>query len=402
MNTIESYGSTLIIGVSGGPDSMALLDMVVSQYNGRIIVAHMNYHHRASANRDQYIVESYCQNHSIICELDHYRSHGLTNFQADARKARYVFFKHLYDAYQADMLLLAHHKDDLVETYLMQKESGRQVDYYGLIKERMLYGMKVVRPLLNWRKYQLVDYCHQHNIEYGIDESNLSDIYRRNQLRHDQVETMDDPTMDDLVKTIDQLNANNASLYQQYRSLIDTNGLYCPAIDQLPLVYLRWYIRQFSDDFSSHKDQYYDQVKTILMQRGWTMIGGGVLEYRDEHISFHPITSFTPMVLTDLKPANYPGFTISDHGNKRQGIQAREDEFPLTVRKVQDGDKMVFSFGSKSLHRYFIDHKVAMHIRKNALVVVNRYGQIIFTSTIGCDSSHYTDTFKTFMVQSFA
>lgn len=402
MNTMDKYGQTLLIGVSGGPDSMALLDMMVKQFNGQIIVAHMNYHHRNSANRDQHIVESYCKDHSIIFEVEDYTPNGLTNFQADARKARYGFFKRLYDQYQCDCLLLAHHQDDLVETYFMQKESGREVDFYGLTKERVLHGMKVVRPLLKYRKKELAEYCLNHHIPYGIDETNLGNDYRRNQIRHTMVETMDDQTMDTLVKTIDHLNKDKYEIYNQYKTWIKPSGLYCAAINHLPLVYLRWFIREYSDDDSSHKDAYYQQLKDILNQRGWVMLDGGTIEYRDGYITYHPIVPFKPIILYSLEPREYPGFTIATQGTIRQGIHASCDEFPLTVRKVNPGDKMVLSFGSKSLHRYFIDHKVPMHIRKNALVVVNCHGQIIFTSTIGCDLSHYTDTFKSFMVQSFS
>ena len=111
---------------------------------------------------------------------------------------------------------------------------------------------------------------------------------------------------------------------------------------------------------------------------------------------------FKPIQLTDLDPRSYDGFTITDHGSIRQGIAARADEFPLTVRLVQPGDTMEFSFGHKSLHRYFIDHKIPMAMRRNTLVISNCHGTIIFASGIGCDLSHYDQPFNAFMVQSFA
>ncbi len=402
MLTIKDYtGSTIIIGVSGGPDSMALLDVLIHQ-DVQLIVAHMNYHHRFFADRDQTLMQSYCQHHHVVCVVEDYHPCGLSNFQADARQARYLFFKRLYDLYHADMLMLAHHKDDLIETYLMQRESGRSVDVLGLEECRMLFGMKVVRPLLDYRKKQLEHYCIDHGIPYGHDETNDQDGYRRNQLRHDVVSTMDDTTMDTLVKTIHSLNHVNHIDYQNYIRHLNHGSLHLDSIESLPIQWLRWYLREYTSDITSHKDDYYVQLKDTLLKRHWQIIHQGILEYHFPYLRYTPLMDFKPIQLTDLDPRSYDGFTITDHGSTRQGIAARPDEFPLTVRLVQPGDTMEFSFGHKSLHRYFIDHKIPMATRRNTLVITNCHGTIIFASGIGCDLSHYDQPFNAFMVQSFA
>ena len=402
MLTIKEYsGSTIVVGVSGGPDSMALLDILTHQ-SVTLIVAHMNYHHRSSADRDQQIVESYCKARGIECVAKDYHAFGLSNFQADARNARYRFFKDVVLKYHADMLMLAHHKDDLIETYLMQKESGRHVDVYGLAQCRMLFGMKVVRPLLAYRKTQLEQYCHDHGIQYGNDETNDMDAYRRNQLRHQVVSLMDDATMDAMVETIDALNQRIDVEYQIYQHHVNNGSLSIQDIQSLPIQWLRWFMREQAMDLTSHKDEYYLQLKEILVKRHWQIIDQGILEIHQNQLRYTQLIDFKPVQLNDLKPADYDGFTICDHGTPRQGIAACCDEFPLTVRLVQPGDTMLFSFGHKSLHRYFIDHKIPMAIRRNTLVVTNKQGSIIFASGIGCDLSHYAESFNAFMVQSFA
>lgn len=395
----DDVGQTMIIGVSGGPDSMALLDQMV-QSKHTLIVCHMNYHHRDSADRDQTIVQSYCLDHGIVCIVEDYKHGRSTNFQADARNQRYTFFKRWYDHYHASCLLIAHNLDDHIETYLMQKDSGRQVDYYGLMFQRYLYGMKVVRPLLSIRKKTLLAYCNDHHIPYGIDESNLSDDYQRNKIRHHRVETMDDTNIDALVKSIDALNTIKKETYQHYRSLIDNAGLTITDINTTPLLWLRWYIREYTIDTNNHKDAYYQQIKDDLARRGWTKYDHGSLEYDRQHIMYHPRLSFDPILLYDLDHNDHGVFKLCSKGTIRQGINAFQDDFPLTVRLVKPGDTMAFKFGHKSLHRYFIDHKIPLHQRYNTLVVINQHGTIIFASGIGCDLSHYTDTFDTFMVQS--
>ena len=93
------------------------------------------------------------------------------------------------DEYKLDGVLVAHHKDDLIETYLMQRERG-SVSFYGLKEENTVRGVRVIRPLLNMSKAELIEYDREHDIEYGIDESNLGNDYKRNRIRHSTVEKM--------------------------------------------------------------------------------------------------------------------------------------------------------------------------------------------------------------------
>ena len=110
----------VLIGVSGGPDSMALLDMMKDKYE--VYVAHVNYHHRDSALRDEKIVEKYCMKYQLPFFKKDYVEVGGGNFQENARIFRYEFYKEIIDKYNLEYVMLAHHKDDLIETYLMQKK----------------------------------------------------------------------------------------------------------------------------------------------------------------------------------------------------------------------------------------------------------------------------------------
>ena len=97
----EIYGClkkehTYLVAVSGGADSMALLDMLKNkQY--KLIVAHINYKKRDSSDRDEEIVKKYCEKHNIMCYVDKPTQTNKGNFEEWARNARYTFFKKLYD-----------------------------------------------------------------------------------------------------------------------------------------------------------------------------------------------------------------------------------------------------------------------------------------------------------------
>ena len=120
-----------IIAVSGGPDSMFLLEkMRDEKYN--LVVAHVNYKKRNSSDYDEKLVRNYCQKYSLPYEVYHFQGfeyHSISNFQDRARQIRYDFFQKLADKYQTKYVVVAHHLDDHLETYLLQKQRKSLVEY---------------------------------------------------------------------------------------------------------------------------------------------------------------------------------------------------------------------------------------------------------------------------------
>ncbi|AZZ65693.1 tRNA lysidine(34) synthetase TilS [Metamycoplasma phocicerebrale] len=178
-----NLNSKFIIGVSGGPDSMWLLSLLKDL---DIYVATVNYNKREDAWKDQKIVEDYCKLNKINYEvlvLKH-EENQKGNFQEIARIERYDFYKKLYDKYGVDYLILAHHKDDSLETFLFQKQSNRQPRQYGILINSQVSGMNIFRPMINlWYKSEIKDFCDKNKIEYAIDSTNDQPIYTRNKIR---------------------------------------------------------------------------------------------------------------------------------------------------------------------------------------------------------------------------
>jgi tRNA(Ile)-lysidine synthetase-like protein len=133
-NDILSKNKLYILAVSGGPDSMFLLDkMCLEGHN--LVVAHVNYKKRENSDYDEKLVRNYCQEYSLPCEVyqikgSEYKS--ISNFQDKARKIRYDFFKELAYKHRTKYIVAAHHLDDHLETYLLQKQRNSLVDYWGL------------------------------------------------------------------------------------------------------------------------------------------------------------------------------------------------------------------------------------------------------------------------------
>lgn len=171
-----------VIGVSGGPDSMCLLD----KYKNKIIaVCHINYHMRESASRDELIVKHYCQKNNLNFFLKNcfFNKENKTNFQDWARKQRYDFMVEVAKKFQCNTILVAHHLNDFVESALIQLEKKSKTLFLGINKFSYYKEIKIYRPLLHLKKEELIKYCKDKNIDYGIDESNFDLKYLRNKLR---------------------------------------------------------------------------------------------------------------------------------------------------------------------------------------------------------------------------
>ena len=174
-----------IIAVSGGPDSMALLDLFKSRIVG---VCHVNYHKRTDSNKDTQIVINYCNDHQLelaIYDVDKklYKTAKQHNFQALARQIRYDFFEQCGKQFKCKNLLIAHNLNDFLETAIMQENRKSLNFYYGIKPESTYKSLNIYRPLINEFKSDLEKYCKQHHIAYAIDSSNALDVYERNRIR---------------------------------------------------------------------------------------------------------------------------------------------------------------------------------------------------------------------------
>ena len=170
-----------LLAVSGGPDSMFLLN---EYKNKKIVVAHVNYNLRKSSTRDQKIVENFCNKNNIELRTLVVRTKPTKNVEAWARKIRYDFFKDVYDDVGCTKLLTGHHRDDFLETALMQQGSGRVPEFFGIKKKRIINGMVVVRPFIHlYWKNEIIKELDKNNVEYGVDETNSDIKFTRNAIR---------------------------------------------------------------------------------------------------------------------------------------------------------------------------------------------------------------------------
>ena len=180
-------GDTIVLGCSGGPDSMALLNVLMDyrkKLSLSIICAHVNHKVRIESDDEQVWLESFCKNNGIIFESMCISNYGDDNFHNEARNIRYHFFEELVKKYDAKYLMTAHHGDDLIETILMRIVRGSTITGYSGFKTRVdKDNYSIIRPLVYVTKKDILDYNYKNNIDYVVDKSNFSDKYTRNRYR---------------------------------------------------------------------------------------------------------------------------------------------------------------------------------------------------------------------------
>ncbi len=393
---MEGLRKRVLIGVSGGPDSMALLDMMKDKYE--VYVAHVNYHHRDSALRDELIVEDYCRKYDIPYFKRDYVEVECGNFQENARIFRYEFYKEIIDKYDLDCVMLAHHKDDLIETYLMQKKRNSHVYYYGLKRSVNNFGIKIVRPLLKYTKDDLKDYCDNHGIIYGIDESNLSDDYQRNRIRHDVIEKMSLRKKNELVREINSINKENNRLNKECISFINKRSR-IPVVEFLSYEDKIRLLRIFLGVSISRKqaNELIRQISTtksfeVLIEDKYLCLEYGYVEVykKEDDYSYE---------LLDIEYFKTKYFKLCKSGKTIESFNVSEDDFPLTIRNYKEGDSIKLRYGTKKINRFFIDNKISYRERKMWPVVVNSAGTAIFVPNIGCDVNHYSKNANMYMLK---
>ena len=377
---------------------MALLDMC--RKDGLdIIAAHVNYHKRKTANRDERIVRDYCKKYGIPFHKKDYRDNSdKGNFQEKARVFRYSFFSELKDKHSRDEVLVAHHLDDLLETYLMQKKKGLQVSYYGLKPCNTLYGIKARRPLLGYTKNELQDYCDRNSIVYGIDESNLSDDYERNRIRHSDIEKMSKKEKLILLKTIRERNRILKEEDREVKTFIGSRTRF-PLDEFLSFQYIDKVIMELLDKRlgKSHLEEI---KKALSSKRNVELfINNRYLVKEYDCVEVYEHEDDYSYEFDKIEYGNYKHFRLSRKGNSFEGVTLSESDFPITIRNYREGDSIRMRYGNKRVSRFFIDNKIPSRKRKMWPVMTNRDGSAILVPGIGCDKGHFSTKHSVFMIE---
>ena len=189
-NNLINKGDVIVVGVSGGPDSITLLTCLnkyKDYFEIKLICAHINHLIRKDSTEDEQFVENVCEKMGIKCyvkraEVEKIAKEQKKGSEEVGRKIRYDFFDIIAKKENANKIAIAHNMNDNAETMLlniirgsgMQGLEGIQAEEYG----------KYIRPLINCSREDIEEYCEKYNLQPRIDSTNKENIYRRNIIRN--------------------------------------------------------------------------------------------------------------------------------------------------------------------------------------------------------------------------
>ena len=402
------YGDTVVVAVSGGPDSMALLHVanrVKKALDLTLVCAHVNHNVRKESDGEKIFVEKFCMHNGIVFESMKIEDYGDDNFHNEARSKRYNYFGKIVKKYDAKYLLTAHHGDDLIETILMRIVRGSTLrGYSGFSKIVDLKDYVILRPLITATKEEIFNYCKRNKIEFVQDASNQKDVYTRNRFRKYIVPEIkkEDPkvhnkfykfskTLLEYNEYIDkQVEKKIKKVYPQNVLNIDEFKKEEHVIQMKIIYYILEHIYQ--DDLMLITDHHADLLHNMIMSTK-----ANVTVYLPNNIK--AIKTYNTLVLTlepmkaneyeieVIKYLNLPNgknIEVVDKTNLRDNnvcfLNSEELKLPLRVRSRKNGDKMHVKgmLGSRKINDIFIDEKISAYDRDMWPIVTDSNGTIVW------------------------
>ena len=391
--------SKVLVGLSGGPDSMALIHILM-QLGYNCIAAHCNFHLRGEdSNNDAAFVTKWCNEnnialHTIDFETYTYAATKKVSIEMAARELRYDWFKKLRLEQNADVIGIAHHKDDSVETILINLIRGTGIK--GLTGIPII-NEHVVRPLLAISRREIMEYLSNNQVPYVIDHTNEEELYTRNILRLKVLPILEkiNPSVKNSIVTTSNNLKEAEKIYDGYiknaievvfkNNLIDIQKLKQTLSPQSvlfeilsPIGFTPSVIEDIANNLDSIPGKIYmaDNYR-LLKDRDYLVISDCKLEKKEDILEEFLIYQDSddmqqPITLTYKTEINTPQFVIQ---KSKSVLHADIDKlsFPLTLRKWRKGDWFVpFGMdGKKKISDFFTDNKFTLFQKEETWVLLS-------------------------------
>ena len=405
-NRLLESNSLVIAGVSGGADSTALLKVLLT-LGYRCIAVHCNFNLRgAESDRDQQFVSDLCHNlgvELIVCSYDtvSYAKQKNISIEMAARELRYADFERIMQVHSASAICIAHHRDDSVETMLLNLIRGTGLRGLTGIKPK---NGRIIRPLLCVSRQEIEDWLKENGQPYVTDSTNLETDYTRNKIRLELLPLMRriNPSVDNSIESTALHLQQAYTLYSQaveqaMNLVVSKNGqiisINIQELKQTPSV--QGLLFEILSPLGFNDAQITSVSASLDAQPGIRFCSAThqVIKDRDS-FTVSPITgtAFTPITVniepgtTILLPdgrtltvTTAPAGTPISKETSVATFDADLIQGPLEIRLWQDGDSFIpFGMkGRKLVSDYLTNSKVSQTEREHQLVVTHNQ-QIIW------------------------
>lgn len=406
-HSLFGNGDTVIAAVSGGADSIALLDVLVSVEELRLnlVVAHLNHTLRgAESDGDEAFVRQVAEGYGLPCEVERADVRGVSSreklsLEEAGRVTRHAFLRKVAEKHRASVIALGHHADDQAETVLMRLLRG--AGGTGLAGMAPKTADKLVRPLLGVTRGEIEAYLLGRGIAYRIDSSNTDTNFLRNRVRHEllpHLATYNPSVRDRLLVTAEVLAADEAFLEESTDAVFARHGgegkggatLCVPGVATEPAgIRFRLYRRAIllaKGDLARIGSSHLRDIDLLVFSarpNGVVFLPDGLRVARSyDALSFSTAERETafPFEMLVEGPGSYDlygGFSLlleevlppaSWHGVSRTVayFDAEAAPFPWLVRTFRPGDRIIplGMSGHRKVKDIFIDGKVPAGVRR--------------------------------------
>ena len=219
LETIKKYNlieqnDKILCAVSGGPDSICMLDILrrikeENKINFDIIVCHINHMIRVEATADEQYVENYCKKHQIPffvkrVDVKKIAESNKQGTEEAGRKVRYDFFEEIFQKENATKIAIAHNKNDKIETIIMNVFRGSGIS--GLRGIEPIRDNKFIRPLIETERTEIEKYCEENRLNPRIDKTNFINDVTRNKIRNIVIPYIKNEFNPNFINTLDRLS----------------------------------------------------------------------------------------------------------------------------------------------------------------------------------------------------
>ena len=450
-NAMVRPGDSILVAVSGGADSVALvhiLDALAPILAVRLAIAHLNHGLRLQeSERDAEFVASLAHNLKLRLFLDkvdvhRYRKHHKLSLEEAARNVRYNFLNQTAEKNDFNKIAVGHHLDDNAELVLMFLLRGSGP--LGLSGMPPLRDAKIIRPLIDIRRSEILNYLAQKKLQYVSDSTNTNRSYLRNRIRHDLIPELASKYNPNIVETLNRLAGLTRSEEQWMETVVepilssilmkrDTEAIYLSlkSLADVPLAARRRVLRKAIKQVKGNLRRVtFDHIDAIIRLAAKTPAAGridlpdGIRAHCDHQsliLSKHkqPVRSSDRGVshmdqISYEYTLNIPGAVyIKEAGAHikltEMNIEAVTDirgagqqvaffdinklKFPLVVRNFQPGDRFtpLGMTGTQKLKNFFINNKIPRVQRVLCPILISS-GKIIWVAGHRLDNSVKVDT----------
>ena len=401
-----SHDGLHVVALSGGADSVALL-RILCDLGYRVEAAHCNFRLRGEeSDRDEQFVKNLCKNLGVSLHLIHfetveYATLHQVSIEMAARELRYRYFGQLLQDVGAETVCVAHHRDDAVETFLMNLLRGAGI--HGLTGIRP-HNEHIVRPLLCVSRHDILQYLDSIGQDYVTDSTNLQPDVLRNKIRLQLIpllEQLSPGASDNIARSATYLseaeklynasvkthNGDSPFCEMSISSLRDFPSPLCLLHEWLsPLGFNRSQIDQLLDSLDGGSGrEFISPSHTLIIDR--------------DRIVVEPISApMRPVLIPE--PGNYrvdgqhllkvesSSDIIVSKTNDCATLDAENIQFPLTLRPVRDGDAFCpFGMsGHRLVSDFLTDLKCSVHEKRRQLVVTDATGTILWLVGLRTDN----------------